>query len=150
MDYKKCCQCKKRRALNEFHQDKSSKDGYASRCSLCDNQNHREYRMKNPEKVLADNIKYRPLYKDKQTWYDLKRNFGLEPEDFHRMLISQNGLCFICKTPMDGDRNVLVDHSHKTGKIRGLLCKCCNTGLGMFRDNILILSNAIEYIRKWE
>ncbi len=42
-----------------------------------------------------------------------------------------------------------IDHDHKTHKIRNLLCNNCNTGLGLFNDDILVLSSAIDYLKKY-
>lgn len=62
--------------------------------------------------------------------------------------------CNICGTPaqevsMSNSRNKLVlDHCHRTGKIRGLLCGCCNVGLGHFKDNPKLLEIAIDYLQK--
>lgn len=58
----------------------------------------------------------------------------------------QNGLCAICYSQLDSKAH--LDHDHSTNKIRGILCANCNTGLGMFRDRISILLNAIEYLKK--
>lgn len=64
-----------------------------------------------------------------------------------------NGLCAICKNPQTQKSrsgndivSLSVDHCHKTGEIRGMLCQKCNTGLGMFRDNVDFLKKAIDYL----
>jgi hypothetical protein len=56
----------------------------------------------------------------------------------------QEDKCAICKRPFD--RTPHVDHSHKTGKIRGLLCFHCNSGLGMFGDCMDTMESAINYL----
>jgi hypothetical protein len=66
----------------------------------------------------------------------------------------QNGVCAICfqkerskrKPNHFGINKLAVDHDHKTGKIRGLLCNCCNTAIGRFNDSIAVLQNAISYL----
>lgn len=85
--------------------------------------------------------------------YHLKRSFGITLEDFQKMGTKQNWVCKICKKPetvfdkrINTTRNLTVDHDHKTGKIRGLLCTNCNKGLGMFKDDKNLLKNAIEYL----
>lgn len=69
------------------------------------------------------------------------------------MLREQNYKCAICgqEISLFGSSQKLiahVDHDHKTGKVRGLLCKECNTGLGKFRDNIEYLLSAVSYLKK--
>src|ERR1051325_379040 len=81
----------------------------------------------------------------------LFRRYGLRMEDWDRLLESQNGLCAICKEPFEigsSGKHPVVDHCHKTGKIRGLLHSNCNTGLGMFKDDVIKLRAAIEYLER--
>lgn len=73
------------------------------------------------------------------------RKYGITAQDFAVMYLSQDGLCGICGVPMT---NPYVDHCHQTGKVRGLLCHHCNTGLGNFRDCPEFLLNAIQYLAK--
>lgn len=64
------------------------------------------------------------------------------------MVAAQKGVCAICGMPESskGSSRLAVDHDHITNKVRGLLCTKCNTGLGVFVDNTLFLSKAIEYL----
>jgi hypothetical protein len=62
---------------------------------------------------------------------------------------SDSIICEICKGPAIG-RDRAYDHSHDTGKIRGVLCRYCNLGLGYFKDNKNSLNTAIEYLTKYE
>ena len=62
------------------------------------------------------------------------------------MLFQQNYCCKICGNPEIKDKPLYVDHCHKTGNIRGLICSHCNTGLGNFYDNIELLQKAIDYL----
>lgn len=77
----------------------------------------------------------------------LKRS-GLLPEDYKTSQLKiQN--CEICgKTIKDNKKKLSVDHCHKTGKFRGMLCFKCNIGLGMFNDNINIIKKSIIYLKK--
>lgn len=83
----------------------------------------------------------------------LKQKFGLTIEDYEKILYAQNGKCAVCKKPetaRDSRRGKLkdlaVDHCHKTGAIRGLLCDRCNTSLGKFEDNVTYLQEAVAYL----
>jgi hypothetical protein len=78
----------------------------------------------------------------------LKRNFGITNEDYNRIFNEQQGKCKICNVHRNElEKNLYVDHDHQSKKIRGLLCQKCNAGLGMFQDNINILSNALKYLQ---
>ena len=80
----------------------------------------------------------------------LRRTYGITLEDYNRMLLSQNGVCAICKVAKTGteDRRLFVDHCHTTGKVRGLLCNACNTILGRSNDSVERLLSAIQYLQK--
>lgn len=67
---------------------------------------------------------------DRQREYLLQRKYGISLADFEKMMVTQNGLCWICKSPPGGRwTRLFVDHNHLTGKVRGLLCHLCNTAL---------------------
>lgn len=74
--------------------------------------------------------------------YNLIQNYGITSEDFDLLYEAQRGLCLICER----ERNLVVDHSHKTGKVRGLLCSGCNTGIGQFEHDINLFDKAKAYI----
>jgi hypothetical protein len=82
----------------------------------------------------------------------LKNKFGITPDQYQKLLSKQNNLCAICKRTREevskNKKSFAVDHDHKTGNIRGLLCTRCNPGLGFFEDNVQTLLNAIEYPSK--
>ena len=81
-----------------------------------------------------------------------QRMYGITIEDYVRMLEEQGGRCAICRTdePGGSGSRFAVDHDHKTGEVRGLLCKNCNTGIGLLQDNVLILEQAIRYLNEKE
>ena len=80
--------------------------------------------------------------------------YGLEYKDYVSMYSKQGGGCEICGTPIakfkndDGVLTAHVDHDHVTGEVRGLLCRNCNSGLGMFQDDTELLDAAIDYLLK--
>jgi hypothetical protein len=85
-----------------------------------------------------------------RTW-NLGRNHGITVEDYDRMLAEQGGGCAICGSKTSGRKGHLhfyVDHDHKTGAIRGLLCFRCNAALGLFKDSPLFLIRAAQYLLK--
>jgi hypothetical protein len=79
--------------------------------------------------------------------HGLRRRFGMAVSDYDALLAKQNGGCAICGgKAANGDRWA-VDHDHATGAVRGLLCRNCNMGLGLFRDRKDVIERAIEYLR---
>ena len=93
---------------------------------------------------------YQSLSPEKKKAYGRRVNlwkYGLSETDYDELLESQHGVCAICGTGPNGE-NLAVDHCHESGKVRGLLCQSCNTGLGRFRDNTDFLANAIEYLKQ--
>lgn len=79
-----------------------------------------------------------------------KLKYGLTPYQFSTLLGMQQGLCAICHVQMthgtQGRDTACVDHDHSDGKVRGILCSNCNTGLGLFRDDPERLLNAVQYL----
>lgn len=73
--------------------------------------------------------------------------YGLVLEDYFRLHDAQNGRCYICqKKPKAGGPRLSVDHCHRTGEVRGLLCHPCNSMLGYFHENIEVFARAAEYL----
>jgi len=78
----------------------------------------------------------------------LRRKYGISLEDFDRLLAEQLGACAVCgRIP---NETLCVDHSHRTGKVRGLLCRRCNAGLGCYDDQPGFMGKAAAYLEYWE
>ena len=91
------------------------------------------------------------MYKENPQWQikkHLKFNWDMTLEEYDELFELQDNCCAICKTIDFGDRRGAIDHDHKTGEIRGILCINCNNGLGRFKDNIDSLKEAILYLEK--
>ena len=86
--------------------------------------------------------------------HKLKHKYNMTVEDYDYLWEQQNGVCAICgqeetmKHQNGKTTRLSVDHNHKTGKVRGLLCRKCNIVIGNAKDNIDILFKAIQYLRK--
>jgi len=121
----------------------------------------RRWRAKNPNKYRKRETKYMREWraKNREDWnkyqrerykrsrgyfYHIKSKFNLTVDQYEGMVAQQGDLCAICKTKPADRYN--VDHDHKTGKVRGLLCGRCNTGLGAFKDAPEILIAAAHYL----
>lgn len=76
----------------------------------------------------------------------LRRKFGITPEQYDAIASAQGKLCAICRKACITDRKLAVDHCHTTNRIRGLLCNNCNIGLGKLRDDPIILERALAYL----
>jgi len=74
----------------------------------------------------------------------LKHTYGITLEEYDAILKTQKGGCAICKVK---EKILCVDHCHKTGKVRGLLCHLCNRSIGMMKDDVRILESAIVYLK---
>jgi hypothetical protein len=87
---------------------------------------------------------------NRKFWDSTYRRFRITAEQYWQLHESQQGLCAICskKSEEDFRGRLSVDHCHKEGQIRGLLCNHCNLMLGHARDNIDTLTNAIEYLQQ--
>lgn len=79
----------------------------------------------------------------------IKRTYNLNKEEFLEKFKSQNGCCEICNKKFQKQRDIRIDHSHTTGKIRGLLCNKCNVCLGIHDENIDLLMSVINYLNKY-
>lgn len=79
----------------------------------------------------------------------LSRTFGITDEQYEMILTQQQGRCGICgKKPLT--RRLAVDHCHKIGFVRGLLCPTCNQAIGKFNDDTCLLVRAASYLRAAE
>lgn len=78
----------------------------------------------------------------------LRLYYGITPENRVELIEQQDGKCAICKKAFGNDKvnTPHVDHNHDTRWVRGMLCTVCNSGIGMFKDDIDVLQSAIEYL----
>lgn len=103
----------------------------------------KEYRAKNIERFKQKDNEY---YKQNARKIVLAKH-GLTEVEYQQMLERQGGVCAICKGPPVGRWKMFcVDHDHKTGENRGLLCSKCNQGLDLFHDVATLLRAAAAYL----
>jgi len=103
------------------------------------------WRLANPERVAA----YRSTNRRKSYLQESKRKYGLEPETFAAMMLTQADCCATCKKSFDwGDKQTKphIDHCHASMKVRGILCNRCNTVLGLVADDAALLSSLSRYL----
>lgn len=146
---KVCPKCNKRKPLEVFGKDR--------RCKLCCNEKSKKYRDNNRDKVKSSLASWRKSNPDKvkvQLRRARLKKFKLSETHYQSLLKEQNYVCAICALPEKlvdraGRLKALaVDHCHKTGKVRGLLCFDCNTALGKFNEDVEIIASACEYLER--
>lgn len=169
---KTCRKCLKEfpATLEFFYKNSGGKFGVTPRCKACVNQDnaasHAKRLAANPEKIRAqaaarskkhyhnnlEKSRERQCAAQKRARNDPIRGerikarkrangAGLTPEEIQKLLDMQGGVCAIC-----GDPPTDLDHCHKTGKVRFLLCKHCNRGLGAFKDNPNLMRKAAKLL----
>lgn len=145
---KRCSKCKKVRPFSAFSKNRIYKDGLAHRCKKCRQEYNRSLQGRATKK------RYNKLYGTTVNGQAARRRakartrgFSITSNDYNYLYEQQQGCCAICgRHQSEFDRRLAIDHDHKTGQIRGLLCTHCNLALGLMRDNITILQKAISYL----
>jgi len=120
---------------------------------------------KDPEKTKACKARYRDRNRDKlkkdsqkhyannrERWYDyeLQSNYGVTLEEYKLLLNGQGNVCAICGGVNANGWRLCLDHDHTTNKPRGLLCRKCNTLLGLCNDREDVLFSAITYLERFK
>ena len=152
-----CSKCgKKFPAIKEFfYADRQKKTGLRPSCKNCDNivQSAYAHTKRGVAVHKKANVKYGKTTKGQYAdWKaNIKKLYGITPEEYTLMSQKQRGLCLICGKPetmcWKGKRKILcIDHNHDTGKIRGLLCNRCNKAIGLLEDDVKLLRKAIKYL----
>ncbi len=135
---KTCTCCKETKPIKDFAVKKNPTNSdtiyFYPTCRKCMNKKRSDRRYKKDPK----------WNKEKGKDYKYRAKYGITLEDYYEMYSKQEGCCLLCG---DFYESLAVDHCHDTGKVRGLLCSCCNGGLGLFRDNTKFLEAAIMYLR---
>lgn len=119
MGLKLCKRCKLQKELSEYYKFGNY---YIAVCKIC------YVARRNKARIRV---------------YDLQRKYKLTDSEYDNLVKQCKGLCLICKKTS----KLNVDHNHKTGKVRGLLCTPCNRGLGMFQDSPELLITAAQYLQ---
>lgn len=167
---KQCRKCKEVKEFNAFYRRKDNPKGVRSFCKSCIRLEDKKQREQYPEKrkqrikqwhsLQSKSYKIREANKNKEYRKNnpekikkmnrrkmLQTKYGMTISQYETLFNFQKGCCAICSRHKDNFKyNLAVDHDHKTGKIRQLLCPSCNTGLGNFKDSEELLLNAVKYL----
>lgn len=132
---KVCNICGISKSRDDFYKRSDGRGDLRSDCKKC-----------HSDRAKRKNATPESIEKRKKSWrkYQRFKLYGITEDDYNKMNDEQSSRCLICGVL---DDNLSIDHCHRTGRVRGLLCHTCNTGLGMFKDNEDILEKAIEYLR---
>jgi len=148
MKFKYCTICKESKPPQDFVKRPETKAGIRNQCKTCHNKNSSKNYVKNLEHNRKRARDLSERYKDKAANRRLKRLFSISLSEYNNILVEQDFKCKICERPAsDFKIRLHIDHCHKTGKIRGLLCYTCNSGLGYLKDSISLLFKAIFYLK---
>ncbi len=156
-----CTKCREEKTSNEFYAvntPKQTKDGLNSWCKECSRKSASAWRNKNRDRAVEANRawakknwathyeKNKQKYKDTARSNRLRISFSMSVDDYEAMYKAQKGACGLCEKQHMGGRRLAVDHDHKTGKIRALLCGNCNRGIGYLGDDAALLRKAADYL----
>ncbi len=148
---KTCKRCGAVKPLDGFYLMASCPGGYRPTCRACCNVDQREKHTKPEVKAkrlaatrtwTAANAERSRLSHENSR---LKRAYGISLEDYTAMLLKQGGVCAICEGACTSGR-LSVDHCHNTGRVRGLLCRTCNTAIGLLDDSPTLVAVALKYL----
>jgi len=104
----------------------------------------KRYKNKNREKILASMKEYRTNNPERIAAIKRKSRYGIEDDQYKKLIEEQGGRCAICHK----ECKLHVDHDHLTSRVRGLLCRYCNSGIGYVEESIETLQNMIKYLKK--
>jgi hypothetical protein len=131
---KVCRGCGVEKDLDEFHKSEKGMLGRKSRCKECLTRYARS--------------RYKPVSSELSRTRNLKNKYNISLEEYNALFDEQKGCCAICgRHQTEFKRSLVVDHSHITGEIRGLLCNGCNTALGLVHEDVNRLKSAINYLK---
>lgn len=137
---KNCSKCGIEKPVAEF----SSRGGSQTHlrrswCKTCSVRVHKKWCDENPKKVEE--------YRGRDPWTLAKRcnRYGISPAEFVEAYEAQDGKCLVCYNHIS-QMDSAIDHNHKTGEFRGILCKKCNRAIGMLQDSPTVLRRAAEYL----
>lgn len=132
MTTKLCLTCDEHKPLDQFHTCR--RQGNQSRCKAC------------RKKLAADKYSSDPAHRARLRRGHYLYRYGVTFDEIVALRELQKGRCAVCDAKLKGGLKEHVDHCHRTGLIRGILCSECNTGIGKLKDNPALLRRAAEYL----
>jgi hypothetical protein len=116
-------------------------------CKPCHSVRVKEWKDKNRDKARKQTDRWYARTKSGGVHLrsHIKSRYSISQEDYAKLMSSTDGACEICGAV---DKKLALDHNHDDGDIRGVLCRACNCGLGLFGDSIANLQKAMEYLKQ--
>jgi len=151
---KVCISCRESKSFSMFASSNKAADGLQGYCKPCADKAAKESYERNKEKKVAAALNWAESNPEKRAIIHfrarLKRYYGKTYEWYVETLKQQGGKCAICGSSSPGGKRRFfsVDHCHKTGRIRSLLCNSCNAGIGYLKEDSSIMKNAIAYVER--
>ena len=149
----KFCNTEKPETTDFFQKNNKGKKGLHSKCKECVNiyskrHYHEGYKVIKKSKDILNHEQKKHKNRSNMLW----TYYRLREDDYRKILDKQKGCCAICEksliNPKYSNNDCHVDHCHKTGIVRGLLCGNCNALIGYAKENINILNNSIKYLKE--
>jgi hypothetical protein len=126
----KCAKCREIKSTSEFPRNRSNRSGFHSYCKPC----HRRQFRESLARRHGGSTRH----------YHLMQKYGIGADEVDELIQRQGGLCAVC-----GEREAKqVDHDHKTGAVRGIVCLLCNAAMGAFHDDPDLIRRAIDYVKE--
>ena len=123
-----------------------SADSKGRRCSVCDREAKQRYSQTHDRREYHQQHNQKAEVKARKRDEYLRRTYGITLVEEQAMIAQQNGLCACCGGPPTDHRGLVVDHCHRSGKIRGMLCDRCNRALGVVDDDPALLRKLISFV----
>lgn len=150
MNKKRCPRCKRLLSIDKFCKCKTSKDGLHWWCTLCRKKYDERYYKSKKGKLVRQKYYQSKKGKAANRKGQLKARYNITPKQYNRMFKKQNECCAVCgKSQLSFKNKLAVDHDHKTGKVRGLLCRRCNLGISYIEGWYKTYSKTVnQYLQK--
>ena len=145
---KTCACCNRELSVEKFSIDRSRKDGLFKYCRECNSQKYLEVKDAKGEYQKAYRLRNIERHKKWSRKSRLKLTYNITEEQYSSMVEQQNNCCAICESVFTSKLKPQIDHDHDTGIVRGLLCRPCNTGIGLLKEDLKTLQSAKNYLAK--
>jgi hypothetical protein len=154
-EWQVCNTCKESTSLSDYSTDRSQKNGKARRCRACTAVATQAFRDRNRDRVRQEANARALEWRKTDAYHDqrIRRMYGITLEQYRAEVRSTGGKCPICRmVDLPATRpakHAHIDHCHRTGKFRGVICAKCNWSLGNNNDSAARLVSAARYLTKF-